>query len=169
MQHALADTFEVLRDAGADAFYQGSLAERSVEYLQSHGSSLTVQDFAEFQPETVEPISVEFRGLTVLTSPPNTHGFLLLRALRAVDELGITDPLGDGLGALLRVFHRGNDAYARRIWPIRGTSASTSPRLSTMASTRWPNSARRSPARPWCRTATPSASPPPTVTATRCR
>jgi len=67
-----------------------------------------VQDFAEFQPEAVEPISVDFRGLTVLTSPPNTHGFLLLRALRAVDELGITDPLGDGLGALLRVFHRGN-------------------------------------------------------------
>ena len=107
-QPALADTFEVLRDAGADAFYQGSLAERSVEYLRSHGSSLTVEDFAEFQPETVEPISVAFRGLTVLTSPPNTHGFLLLRALRAVDELGITDPLGDGLGALLRVFHRGN-------------------------------------------------------------
>ena len=107
-QHALADTFEVLRDAGADAFYQGFLAERSIEYLRSHGSSLTVQDFVEFQPEAVEPISVDFRGLTVLTSPPNTHGFLPLRALRAVDELGITDPLGDGLGALLRVFHRGN-------------------------------------------------------------
>jgi gamma-glutamyltranspeptidase len=107
-QAALASTFGVLRDAGGDAFYQGSLAERSVEYLRSHGSSLTVEDFAEFQPETVEPISVPFRGLTVLTSPPNTHGFLLLRALRAVDELGITDPLGDGLGALLRVFHRGN-------------------------------------------------------------
>src|SRR5258708_40038403 len=60
------------------------------------------------RPAPVEPISVACRGLTVLTSPPNTHGFLLLRALRAVDELGITDPLGDGLGTLLRVFHRGN-------------------------------------------------------------
>jgi gamma-glutamyltranspeptidase len=79
-----------------------------IGYLRSHGSSLTAQDFAEFQPENVEPISIAFRGLTVLTSPPNTHGFLLLRALRAVDELGITDPLGDGLGALMRVFHRGN-------------------------------------------------------------
>ena len=107
-QPALANTFEALKEAGADAFYQGSLAERSVGYLRSHGSSLTVGDFAAFQPETVEPISVDFHGLTVLTSPPNTHGFLLLRALRAVDELGITDPLGAGLGALLRVFHRGN-------------------------------------------------------------
>jgi gamma-glutamyltranspeptidase len=107
-QGALANTFETLRDAGADAFYQGSLAERSVEYLRSRGSSLTAEDFAEFQPETVEPMSVPFRGLTVLTSPPNTHGFLLLRALRAINELGITDPLGEGLGTLLRVFHRGN-------------------------------------------------------------
>lgn len=108
VQSALADTFAVLRQEGPDAFYEGGIAERSIGYLRSHGSALTVEDFAAFAPETVEPISVAFRGLTVLTSPPNTHGFLLLRALRAVDELGITDPLGDGLGALLRVFHRGN-------------------------------------------------------------
>ncbi len=108
VQPALADSFGVLRDNGADAFYEGALAERSVEYLRSRGSLLTVQDFAAFQPETVDPIAVDFGGLTVQTSPPNTHGFLMLRALRAVQELGIADPLGDGLGALMRVFHRGN-------------------------------------------------------------
>jgi gamma-glutamyltranspeptidase/glutathione hydrolase len=107
-QPALADTFATLAAEGGDDFYEGSLAQRSVEYLQSHGSCLTADDFAAFQPEAVEPISVEFRGLTVLTSPPNTHGFLLLRALRAVDELAITDPLGDGFGDFLRIFHRGN-------------------------------------------------------------
>lgn len=108
VQPELADTFAVLRQKGPDIFYDGSLAEQSVGYLRSHGSALTVEDFAAFQPDLVEPISMTFRGLTVLTSPPNTHGFLLLRALRAIDELGITDPLGDGLGTLLRVFHRGN-------------------------------------------------------------
>ena len=115
MQPALADTFATLRDEGADALYEGSLAERSVGYLRSHGSSLTLDDFAVFRPETVEPISVAFRGLTVLTSPPNTHGFLLLRALRAVDELGITDPFGHGLGVLMRVFHRGNELRASHL------------------------------------------------------
>ena len=115
VQPALADTFATLRDEGADCFYEGSLAERSVGYLRSHGSSLTLRDFAEFRPETVEPISVTFRGLTVLTSPPNTHGFLLLRALRAVDALGITDPPGDGLGVVMRVFHRGNEIRASHL------------------------------------------------------
>jgi gamma-glutamyltranspeptidase len=107
-QPALAATFEMLRDGGADVFYRGTLAHRTVDYLRSHGSSLTAEDFADFVPETTEPISVDLRGLTVLTSPPNTHGFLLLRALRAIDVLGIADPLGDGLGKLLRIFHRGN-------------------------------------------------------------
>jgi gamma-glutamyltranspeptidase len=104
-QPELADTFATLRQAGADEFYEGALAERLVGYLRSRESSLTVEDFASFQPETVEPISVSFRGLTVLTSPPNTHGLLLLRALRAVDELDIDDALGSGLGTLLRIFH----------------------------------------------------------------
>ena len=108
VQPALADTFAKLRQGGPDAFYCGEVAERIVGYLRSRGSCLSAGDFAEFQPETPLPISLDFRGLTVLTSPPNTHGFLLLRALRAVDELGIDDPLGRGLGTLMRVFHRGN-------------------------------------------------------------
>jgi gamma-glutamyltranspeptidase/glutathione hydrolase len=108
VQPALADTFAALRRHGPGEFYDGDLAERTVAYLRSRGSDLVAEDFAEFQPETVEPISVDFGDLAVLTSPPNTHGFLLLRALRAIDELGITDPMGDGIGALMRVFHRGN-------------------------------------------------------------
>jgi gamma-glutamyltranspeptidase len=115
VQLALADSFAALREVGPDAFYERDIAERCISYLRSHGSSLTPEDFAEFQPEVVEPISTPFRGLTVLTSPPNTHGVLLLRALRAIDELAITDPLGDGLGTLMRVFHRGNALRASRV------------------------------------------------------
>lgn len=108
IQPALADTFATLRQKGSTEFYDGALAERTVAYLRSHGSALAVEDFAAFQPETTDPIATDFGDLTVLTSPPNTHGFLLLRALRAVSDLGITDPLGEGLGTLMRVFHRGN-------------------------------------------------------------
>jgi gamma-glutamyltranspeptidase len=107
-QPALALTFGTLRAHGPDAFYEGELADRTLDFLGSRGSSLTATDFAEFQPDIVEPIAVGFHELTVMTSPPNTHGFLLLRALRAVEELDVADPLGDGLGTLMRIFHRGN-------------------------------------------------------------
>jgi gamma-glutamyltranspeptidase len=108
VQPALADTFAALRRQGADEFYAGGLAARTVEYLRSVGSVMAVEDLADFQPETVDPVTVEFGDLSVHSSPPNTHGFILLRALRAVAELGITDPLGDEFGTLLRIFHRGN-------------------------------------------------------------
>jgi gamma-glutamyltranspeptidase/glutathione hydrolase len=111
VQPELADTFAILRAAGADEFYRGGLAERSITYLRSRGSSLAGDDFADYAPETTEPVTADFRGLTVATSPPNTHGLFLLRALRAV--AGVDDPLGDGLGSLMRIFHRGNELRAQ--------------------------------------------------------
>ncbi len=108
-QPALALTFGTLRELGPDGFYEGELAERMVDFLRSRGSLLTAEDFAEFQPEITDPIAVRVGELTVMTSPPNTHGFLLLRALKAIEELDITDPLGDGIGRLMRIFHRGNE------------------------------------------------------------
>jgi gamma-glutamyltranspeptidase/glutathione hydrolase len=115
VQPALADSFAALREGGPDVLYKGDLAERCTSYLRSRGSTLTLDDFAAFEPETVGPIGTGFRGLTVLTSPPNTHGALLLRALRAIDVLSITDPVGDGLGTLMRVFHRGNILRAAHV------------------------------------------------------
>lgn len=113
IQPALARTFAALRTEGPDEFYGGALAERSVAYLRSRGSALTIDDFAAFQPEVVDPISVDVGDLTVHTSPPNTHGFMLLRGLRAIAELDVADPLGTGFGTLMRIFHRGNAIRAR--------------------------------------------------------
>ena len=107
-QPALATTFATLADRGPDEFYDGELAADTVRYLRSRGSVLDAADFAEFEPESTEPISVDFRGLTVSTSPPNTHGFMMLRALMAVDQFPIDSPVGDDLGTLMRVFHHGN-------------------------------------------------------------
>ncbi|KAA0113952.1 gamma-glutamyltransferase family protein [Mycolicibacterium sp. P9-22] len=107
-QPALAETFAALAEGGPDEFYTGGVAARSVEYLRSHGSVLDGADFAEFRPEVGDPVSAGFRGLTVHTSPPNTQGFVMLRVLRAIDELGIDAPLDGGIGTLMRLFHHAN-------------------------------------------------------------
>lgn len=108
IQPALAETYAALRQRGPDDFYGGSLAARTVAYLRSQGSAMTTADFETFQPEVVDPLSIDFDGLTVHTSPPNTQGFVLLHALRAVAGSGIRDPLGDGLAAFLRICLHGN-------------------------------------------------------------
>ncbi|MEU0494088.1 gamma-glutamyltransferase [Mycobacterium sp. NPDC006124] len=112
-QPALAATFATLADEGPDAFYRGDLAATSVRYLRSHGSVLERADFADFRPEITPPVSVGFRGLTVSTSPPNTHGFIMLRALAAVEEFHTGSPLRDDLGTLMRAFHHGNRLRSR--------------------------------------------------------
>jgi gamma-glutamyltranspeptidase/glutathione hydrolase len=107
-QPELAATFAALRAGGPDEFYTGGLAARTLQYLRGRGSVLEPADFAEFEPEVTAPLTVGFRDLTVWTSPPNTHGFMMLRALRAIEGLGVGAPLGDGIGTLMRLFHHGN-------------------------------------------------------------
>lgn len=114
-QPELARTFGILRDQGPEAFYTGALADRTVEYLRSRGSQLDAADFADFEVEVTDPLATTFGGYTVLTSPPNTHGFLLLRALHAVERLGVNDPVGADLGTLMRIFHDGNRLRANAL------------------------------------------------------
>ena len=125
-QPALAATFAALADGGPDEFYVGGLAAATVRYLRSHGSVLDAEDFAEFQPDITDAISVDFRGLTVSTSPPNTHGFMMLRALMAVEEFETGSPLGDDLGTLMRVFHHGNRLRATYLADARMAPVNTS-------------------------------------------
>lgn len=114
-QPELAATFAALRACGPDEFYTGGLAARTLQYLRARGSVLNGADLAEFQPESTAPLAVDFRGVTVLTSPPNTHGFMMLRALRAIESIGVEAPLGDGIGTLMRVFHHGNRLRSARL------------------------------------------------------
>lgn len=114
-QPELARTFARLRDGGPDEFYAGDLARRSVAYLGAQGSSLEASDFADFRPEVGAPLTASFGGLDVLTSPPNTHGFVLLRVLHAIDRLRLTDPLGRDFGTVMRLFHHANAVRDRAL------------------------------------------------------
>lgn len=107
VQPALAATLEALAAEGPDTFYSGSVARAWVSGLAQLGSKITLEDTAGYEAFWDEPIETEFRGLRVLAGPPNTSGFMLLRALNAITA-GIADPLGAGAGALARAFHESN-------------------------------------------------------------
>lgn len=109
VQPALARTLAELRDGGPDAFYTGPLGRRLVAGLAGLGSLMTPDDLATFEPEITEPLSGAFRDHTVFTSPPNTQGFSLLRALDRVRRLGDPgDLLAAGAGRLAAVFEESN-------------------------------------------------------------
>lgn len=111
-QPALATTLDRLAAGGSAEFYEGETAERWVAGLRKLGSQIALDDLRDYQAFWDEPLETGFRSHRVITSPPNTSGFLLLRALAALEAAGAdslgTDPLGAGAGALADVFRDGN-------------------------------------------------------------
>lgn len=108
-QPNLARSLMELQSGGADALYGGALGRRLVAGMAELGSVMSIDDLAAFEPEIVDPLRGHFRGYEVLTSPPNTQGFMLLRALSALEKLGDpADILDEGAGSLARIFERAN-------------------------------------------------------------
>jgi gamma-glutamyltranspeptidase/glutathione hydrolase len=108
VQPALADTFDRLIAGGPDAFYSGELADRWLTGLRAAGSRISVDDAAGFQPGEQDPIRARVFGHDVITSPPNTQGFSLLRTLGRAERMGLADPLGADAGRIAELFHEGN-------------------------------------------------------------
>lgn len=69
-------------EAARDYFYRGPLAEAIVQYSDEFGGYFTLDDFAGYEAELVEPISIDWgAGLQVLQNPPNSQGIAMLQAL----------------------------------------------------------------------------------------
>jgi len=68
-----------------DYFYRGPLAKKIVEYSDSVGGILTVEDFAKFRAERQEGLSTNYRGIDVYVCPPNSQGMALLKTLNILE------------------------------------------------------------------------------------
>ncbi|GAB3602995.1 gamma-glutamyltransferase family protein [Microbacterium aureliae] len=107
-QPRLAETLAVLRREGPDAFYSGPVATAWIDGLRRLGHPITEADAAALTADVGDPLTGDALGVRIITSPPNTQGFALLRAARALDSLGLRDPLGADAGALAEAFAASN-------------------------------------------------------------
>src|SRR6516165_83064 len=78
VQPDLAHTLEEIAADGAETFYRGKLARRLAAGLEMAGTLVRASDLEAFAAEVQEPITVGYRGYTVLEAPPNSTGFVLL-------------------------------------------------------------------------------------------
>ncbi|MEN2768594.1 gamma-glutamyltransferase [Ornithinibacillus xuwenensis] len=76
-----AETLRAIGMTNADSFYRGELAEKIAKFSKETGGYLTAEDLAEFKPEWVKPIHVNYRGYDVWEIPPNGQGIIALQAL----------------------------------------------------------------------------------------
>ena len=113
-QPALAETLDALASGGSHEFYEGELAKRWIAGLQAHGSKLSLNDAKNYSAHWDTAIEADYAGHRVVTGPPNTSGFMLLRALQEI-AAGIDDPLGAGAGDLARAFAAANAVRAAHL------------------------------------------------------
>ena len=78
---AQARTLQEIAETNGKSFYQGELAEKIDNFARQYNGYLRLADLETFQPEWVEPISINYRGYDVWEIPPNGHGLVALMAL----------------------------------------------------------------------------------------
>jgi len=74
VQKNLARTLERIAEGGTDAFYKGAIAQAVVKGSETHGGILSMQDFADYTASWEQPIKCEYRGYTIISSPPPSSG-----------------------------------------------------------------------------------------------
>jgi gamma-glutamyltranspeptidase/glutathione hydrolase len=79
------------------AYYRGEIAAAAVKHAQAHGGAVTLDDFAAYQPEWVQPIGQAYRGYTLHEIPPNGQGIAALIALGILSNFDLASLPADGV------------------------------------------------------------------------
>lgn len=86
-----AQILEELAATGCESYYRGPLMEQIVAFSRATGGYFCEDDFRNYKPEWVEPISTDYKGYTVCEIPPNGHGITVLMALNLLKGLKLSD------------------------------------------------------------------------------
>jgi gamma-glutamyltranspeptidase/glutathione hydrolase len=109
---ALGESLRQVAAKGRDGYYKGKLTEVMVKFLQAQGGAHSLEDFAEFEPEWVEPISTTYRGWQVYELPPNGQGVAALSMLNIMENFPLKDYGHNSAAALHVMIEAKKLAYA---------------------------------------------------------
>jgi gamma-glutamyltranspeptidase/glutathione hydrolase len=77
----LADTMRGIAADGPDYIYRGAFAQKLSEHVQRYGGWMTAGDMASHISTWDDPISAEYRGVTLYECPPNGQGLAAIIAV----------------------------------------------------------------------------------------
>ncbi|WP_018632498.1 gamma-glutamyltransferase [Neomegalonema perideroedes] len=78
IQTDLADTLQAISEGGAEAFYQGPIADKIVAGSRAGGGILTSADFKNYAVRELEPVRCDYRGYEIVSSPPPSSGGVII-------------------------------------------------------------------------------------------
>lgn len=87
----LAKTFEQVSEGGPEAFYNGPVAEAIIKTLEPLGNLMTRDDLRAHRSTWGDPISTDYRGVTVYEHPPNGQGLAALISLNIAEGWSLSN------------------------------------------------------------------------------
>ena len=85
-----AKTLRAIATTNAESFYRGEIATKIVAESQKKGGYLAAEDLAQYKPQWVVPLSINYRGYDVWELPPNGQGVIALSALNILKQFDFT-------------------------------------------------------------------------------
>jgi gamma-glutamyltranspeptidase / glutathione hydrolase len=97
-----ARTLRLIAATKGQAYYGGEIAQAAARHAREHGGAVTVEDFAAYRPEWVEPIGIDYAGKSgenfrMHEIPPNGQGIAALIALGILKHFDLAALRVDGV------------------------------------------------------------------------
>jgi len=91
-QKDLAETLKRIQKDGAKGFYEGKTAKYIVEEMKRGGGIITLDDLKNYDAKERVPLTFQYRGYDVIsTPPPSSGGLILAQVLRMIEPFPVSD------------------------------------------------------------------------------
>ena len=112
---ALAATLKRISTNGRDEFYKGETAKILVNYLQRKGAIITLEDLAKYEAKWRKPITLNYKGLKIISMPPpSSGGICLAEILKMIEPFDIAKMGHNSPQAIQVIVEAERRAYADR-------------------------------------------------------
>lgn len=84
-----ADTLEAIATRGPTAFYEGPIANATIQALKAKGGSMTLEDLKQYKIALRNPAQIQYRNYKLTAVPAPASGTVALSVMKTVE--GFTD------------------------------------------------------------------------------
>ncbi|RWB95073.1 MAG: gamma-glutamyltransferase [Mesorhizobium sp.] len=103
VQADLAASLSAVSERGRDAFYKGPIADGIVKASAQKGGILAKADFETYAVRELEPVTCNYRGYEITSSPPPSSGGVIICEILNVLEFYPLSYLGTGSAETVKV------------------------------------------------------------------
>lgn len=90
IQPQLAQTLKLIAEKGRDGFYKGKIAKSITDTIRKHKGIMSLRDLRTYEVKTREPVSIDYKGMKVVSMPPPSSGGIhVLQILKMIEPYRI--------------------------------------------------------------------------------